>query len=137
MGMPIADRLEKQETLREWLCWQLSQTERTIRELKAQQTEELQRQEAARRELSWKVLPSRAPEGHPTLHRGNCPDAARMPSLLNRDEARMAFDQFPELDMHNVCAPWGSLGIDKPPARPGRSRAPKRGSGAGPGGDGL
>ncbi|MFG3041874.1 DUF6233 domain-containing protein [Streptomyces sp. NPDC048330] len=118
--MPIADRLAKQETLREWLRWQLDQTERTISELKTQQAENQRRQDVARRELSWKVLPSRAVEGHPTLHRGNCPDAARMPSLLNKEEVRLAFEEFPELEMHETCAPWGTLGIDKPPARPRR-----------------
>ncbi|MFE5301852.1 hypothetical protein [Streptomyces sp. NPDC056632] len=52
--MPIADRLEKQETLRDWLRWQLDQTERTIRDLRAQQEEE-RRREVARREFSWRV----------------------------------------------------------------------------------
>ncbi|MFG3041810.1 hypothetical protein ACGFYZ_33400 [Streptomyces sp. NPDC048330] len=69
MGMPIADRLQKRETLREWLRWQLDQTERTIRELKTQHAEEHRRQDVARRKLSWKVLPSRAVEGHPTCTR--------------------------------------------------------------------
>ncbi|MFF3775610.1 DUF6233 domain-containing protein [Streptomyces sp. NPDC002232] len=120
MEMPIADRLVKQETLRAWLQWQLDQTERTIRDLRAQQEEEQRRQEVARRELSWKVLPSRAAEGHPTLHRGNCPDAKRMPSLLTKEEVVIAFEEFPEMEMHQTCAPWGSLGIDKPPVRPAR-----------------
>ncbi|MGW6414878.1 DUF6233 domain-containing protein [Streptomyces sp. NPDC055055] len=120
--MPIADRLAKQETLREWLRWQLDQTERTIRELKTQHAEEQRRQDVARRELSWKVLPSRAVEGHPTLHRGNCPDTTRMPSLLSKEEVRLAFEEFPELEMHETCAPWGTLGIDKPPARPGEGK---------------
>ncbi|MFG3042245.1 hypothetical protein ACGFYZ_35650 [Streptomyces sp. NPDC048330] len=55
MPMPIGDRLAKQETLREWLRWQLDQTERTIRELKTQQAEEQRRQDVAQRELPWNV----------------------------------------------------------------------------------
>ncbi|MFF6844720.1 DUF6233 domain-containing protein [Streptomyces tanashiensis] len=120
--MPIADRLEKQETLRDWLRWQLDQTERTIRELKAQQEEERRRREVARREMSWKVVPGRAVEGHPVLHRGNCPDAKNVAGLLSMDEVRIAFEEFPEMEMHETCAPWGSLGIDKPPARQGGGR---------------
>ncbi|MFE0654723.1 DUF6233 domain-containing protein [Streptomyces sp. NPDC059534] len=119
MEMPIGERLEKLHTLRDWLEWQLGQTKQTIRTLEQQQAEEQRLREVARRESSWKVLPSRAVEGHPTLHRGNCPDAKNMPSLLSKEEVRLAFEEFPELEMHERCAPWGSLGIDKPPARPG------------------
>ncbi|MFD3571399.1 hypothetical protein [Streptomyces sp. NPDC058667] len=90
MEMPIADRLEKQRTLRDWLQWQLDQANRTIRALEAQQEEEKRRREVARREMSWKVLPSRAVEGHPTLHRGNCSIAKNMPSLLTKEEVRTA-----------------------------------------------
>ncbi|WP_241845792.1 DUF6233 domain-containing protein [Streptomyces sp. CB02261] len=121
MEMPIADRLEKQRTLRDWLRWQLDQADRTIRELEAQQEQERRRREVARREMSWKVLPSRAVEGHPVLHRGNCSIAKNMPSLLSKEEVRMTFEEFPGLEMCELCAPWGSLGIDKPPARQGRS----------------
>ncbi|MEE1813764.1 hypothetical protein PUR59_01740 [Streptomyces sp. SP18ES09] len=42
-----------------------------------------------------------------------------MPSLLMEEEVVIAFQGFPEMEMHETCAPWGSLGIDKPPPRPG------------------
>ncbi|MFE5301851.1 hypothetical protein [Streptomyces sp. NPDC056632] len=56
------------------------------------------------------------------LHRGNCPDAKSVAGLLSVDEVRIAFEEFPEMEMHEMCAPWGSLGIDKPPARKGGGR---------------
>ncbi|MFJ5829509.1 hypothetical protein [Streptomyces sp. NPDC093089] len=95
-------RRKQQETLRDWLRWLLDQTERTIRELKVQQAWEQRRQEVARREISWKPLPSRAVESHPALHRGNCPDGKNMTSLLT-EEVRIAFEQFPGLEMHERC----------------------------------
>jgi DNA-binding transcriptional MocR family regulator len=119
-GLSTSERLEKQRTLRDWLAYQLAQAERAIRALEAEEAEEKRRREVARREMSWKVVPSRAVEGYPSLHRGNCPNAKNMPSLLSRDEVKTAFEQFPELEMCDLCAPWGSLGIDKPtPRRPG------------------
>ncbi|MFF7780432.1 DUF6233 domain-containing protein [Streptomyces tanashiensis] len=117
MEMSITERLDKQRTLLEWLRYQVTSTERTIRNLEHQEAEEQRRREVARRELSWKVLPARAVQGHPVLHRGNCPDAKNVAGLLSRDEVRIAFEEFPELEMHDTCAPWGSLGIDKPPTR--------------------
>ncbi|MFD3729258.1 hypothetical protein [Streptomyces sp. NPDC058671] len=72
--------------------------------------------------MSWKVLPSRAVEGHPVLHRGNRTIAKNMPSLLSKAGVWTAFEEFPELGMCDRCTPWGSLGIDTPPVRPsGRS----------------
>ncbi|MFE9743029.1 hypothetical protein [Streptomyces sp. NPDC006477] len=41
-------------------------------------------------------------------------------SLLIKEEMRMAFEEFPRLEMCELCAPWGSLGPDKPPTRRGR-----------------
>ncbi|OKJ64250.1 DUF6233 domain-containing protein [Streptomyces sp. CB02261] len=70
--------------------------------------------------MSWKVLPSRAVEGHPVLHRRSCSIAKNMPSLLSKEDVRMTFEEFPGLEMCDLCAPWGSLGIDKPPAHQGR-----------------
>ena len=72
VGMPIAERLAKQRIQLEWLRYQVNATERTIRELQAQEAEEKRRREQARREMSWKLQPARAVEGHPVLHRGAC-----------------------------------------------------------------
>ncbi|WP_329126147.1 DUF6233 domain-containing protein [Streptomyces sp. NBC_01353] len=117
-GLSIAERLEKQRTLRDWLRWQLDQADRTIRQLEAEEKEQERRREVARAEMAWKVLPSRAAQGQPMLHRGGCHIDPRRTGLLSQEEAFVAIQQFPELEFCDICAPWGSLGIDKP-APPG------------------
>ena len=114
MGMPIAERLAKQRILRDWLAWQLAVTDRTIRDLQAQEAEERRRREQARREQSWKLQPARAVEGHPVLHRGACEVYPADYGFVNRDEVIIAVREFPELEMCDICRPWGLLGIDKP-----------------------
>lgn len=119
--LSISQRLEKQRTLRDWLSYQLQIADRTIRELEQQEREDRRRREVARRELSWKLQPARAVEGHPVLHRGSCSLFKGEVGLLNMEEVKIAFEEFPELELCDICAPWGSLGIDKPPPRqPGR-----------------
>ncbi|MFE0733939.1 hypothetical protein [Streptomyces sp. NPDC058855] len=70
--LEIAGRLEQHRTVVAWLRRALTQEERTIRELERQAEDERRRWEAARRERSWTVTASRATEGHPQLHQGNC-----------------------------------------------------------------
>ncbi|MGW7433347.1 DUF6233 domain-containing protein [Streptomyces sp. NPDC054861] len=115
--LSIPERLEKQRSLLEWLRWQLHQTEQTIWDLEAEEKEEARRREVARREMSWKIQPSRAVEGHPMLHRGACEIDRRQYGFISRDEVITAFEEFPEMELCDVCKPWGSLGIDKPPPR--------------------
>ncbi|MET9436931.1 DUF6233 domain-containing protein [Streptomyces sp. NPDC006551] len=117
MEMSIPERLEKQRAVLQWLEYQAAQTKRTIRELEAQEREEKRRREVARAEMMWKVLPSRAAEGQPMLHRGGCHVDPRQTGLLSRDEVVVAFQEFPALELCEICAPWGSLGIDKPAPR--------------------
>ncbi|QGZ53312.1 hypothetical protein GPZ77_34340 (plasmid) [Streptomyces sp. QHH-9511] len=112
--LPISQRLEKQRTLREWLQWQLNVADRTIRELEAEEREQQRRREVARAEMMWKLQPARAVEGHPMLHRGGCRMGKGM-GLLGKDEVITAFQEFPDLEMCEICNPWGSLGIDRPP----------------------
>ena len=114
MGMPIAERLAKQRVLLERLRYQVGTTERTIRDLEAQEAEERRRREQARREQSWKLQPARAVEGHPVLHRGACEVYPADYGFVNRDEVIIAVREFPELEMCDICRPWGLLGIDKP-----------------------
>ena len=33
---------------------------------------------------------------------------------LGRDEVVAAFEDTPDLEMCDICRPWGSLGVDKP-----------------------
>ena len=116
-GLTTSERLAKQRTLREWLAYQLAQADRAIRELEAQEAEERRRREVARREMSWKLQPARAVEGHPMLHRGACSIFNREIGYLNLEEVKVAFAEFPDLEMCSICNPWGSLGIEKPPPR--------------------
>ena len=122
MGMPIAARLEKKRTLLEWLRYQAAVTEREIRDLEHELAEDARRREVARREQAWVVSAPRTPEGHPVLHRGNCALRAKYGAgeLLDLDGVRGAAEEYPDLEMCDVCAPWGSLGIDKPSGRPAR-----------------
>ncbi|WP_241847571.1 DUF6233 domain-containing protein [Streptomyces sp. CB02009] len=123
MGMPIARRLEKKRTLLEWLRYQAAVTEREIHELESQDAEEKRRREVARRERAWVVSAPRSTEGHPVLHRGNCGLRARYGAgeLLDLAGVVGAVEEYPDLEMCEVCAPWGSLGIDKPADRPMRT----------------
>ncbi|MFJ5076616.1 hypothetical protein ACIP8Z_18690 [Streptomyces sp. NPDC088553] len=127
MGMPIARRLEKKRTLLEWLRYQAAVTEREIRELESQDAEEKRRREVARRERAWVVSAPRSTEGHPVLHRRNCGLRARCGAgeLLDLDGVMGAVEEHPDLRMCDVCAPWGSLGIDKPTDRPARPAEPE------------
>ncbi|MET9950135.1 DUF6233 domain-containing protein [Streptomyces sp. NPDC006339] len=116
-GLTISERLAKQRTLREWLAYQLAQADRAISELEAQEAEERRRRGVARREMSWKLQPARAVEGHPVLHRGNCSIFNGEIGYLNLEEVKIAFQEFPDLVQCTICNPWGSLGIDKPAPR--------------------
>ncbi|RSS57455.1 DUF6233 domain-containing protein [Streptomyces sp. WAC01280] len=118
--MEIAERLEKQKVLLAWLRYQVTQTERTVRDLERQEVEEKRRREVARLEMGWVVQASRAIEGHPMLHRGNCSLGARygVSELLDRDGVLAAAEEYPDLEMCDVCSPWGSLGIAKPTGGP-------------------
>ncbi|MFI9297555.1 DUF6233 domain-containing protein [Streptomyces gardneri] len=120
--MEIAERLEKQKVLLAWLRYQVTQTERTVRDLERQEAEEKRRREVARLEMGWVIQASRAIEGHPMLHRGNCSLGARhgVSELLDMEGVLGAVEEYPDLEMCDVCAPWGSLGITKPTDRPAR-----------------
>ncbi|MGW5003287.1 DUF6233 domain-containing protein [Streptomyces hydrogenans] len=118
MALSIAERLDKQRTLLEWLRYQVTVAERTIRDLEREEAEERRRREQARREMTWKLQPARAVQGHPMLHRGNCAQYTRELGLISRQEVVIAFQEFPDLEMCAICSPWGSLGIDKPDSRP-------------------
>ncbi|MFB7373991.1 DUF6233 domain-containing protein [Streptomyces sp. NPDC056222] len=116
MKMSIPERLEKQRVLLSWLEYQVHTTRETIRRLEKEQVEEERRREVAHREMRWKLQPARAVEGRPMLHRGNCGQYNRGGGLLDRDEVKVAVQQFPGLEWCDICKPWGSLDIDRPPA---------------------
>lgn len=109
MAMPIAVRLEKKRTLLEWLRYQAAVTEREIHELETQDAEEKRRREVARRGRAWVVSESRSTEGHPVLHLGNCGLRARYGAgeLLDLDGVRGVVEEYPDLEMCDVCAPRG------------------------------
>lgn len=119
-GLSISERLEKQRAVRAWLEYQLQQTIKAIRQLEADKKEEQRRRDVARREMSWKVMPSRAAEGQPMLHRGSCNIDPRQTGLLNQDELLIALREFPEMEMCEICNVFGSLaqfGFEKPAPR--------------------
>ena len=118
--LSISERLEKQRTLADWLRWQLDQTQRTIRELEAEEKEEKRRKDVARREMAWKIQPSRAVEGQPMLHRGGCGLYDRGGGILDANEVLIALREFPAIEMCDICNPMGSLaqfGIERPAPR--------------------
>ncbi|MEU9859135.1 DUF6233 domain-containing protein [Streptomyces sp. NPDC047974] len=121
MALSIAERIEKHRTLLVWLRHQVAVEERTIRDLEREEAEDQRRREQAHRETTWKLQPARAVQGHPMLHRGNCGQYTREFGLLSRDEVVIAFQEFPDLEMCAICAPWGSLGLDRPTPRPAGS----------------
>ncbi|MFI8293254.1 DUF6233 domain-containing protein [Streptomyces sp. NPDC085614] len=130
--LSISERLAKQRTLRDWLRWQLTQTDRTIRELEAEEKEEKRRRDVARAEMMWKIQPARAVEGEPMLHRGGC-GLYTGAGLLGAEEVVTALREFPGMTMCEICNPWGSLaglGIEKPPPRrlPGGGAVQGKGS---------
>jgi hypothetical protein len=118
--MSISERLEKQRTVLTWLEYQAAQTRKAIRQLEAEEKEEERRRAVARAEMSWKVLPSRAVEGQPMLHRGNCRVDPRQTGLLSSDEVFVALREFPAMEMCEICNVFSSLsqfGIEKPRPR--------------------
>ncbi|MEV8529394.1 DUF6233 domain-containing protein [Streptomyces sp. NPDC052000] len=72
------------------------------------------------RESRWAIQAPRADQGHPMLHRGGCSLGTQRGAgeLLDRDGVASATERYPDLEMCDVCAPWGSLGISKPRPRP-------------------
>ncbi|MEU2434509.1 DUF6233 domain-containing protein [Streptomyces sp. NPDC007861] len=116
MGLSPEERLEKHRTLRDWLVYQLRQEERIVKALEKELDEQRRRQEVARIEMSWKLQPNRAQPEQPMLHRGNCGLHKTAAGYINKAEAFIAIEEFPQLEMCHICAPWGSLGIERPGA---------------------
>ncbi|MEU7032757.1 DUF6233 domain-containing protein [Streptomyces sp. NPDC046237] len=124
--LSLSERIDKKRTLLEWLHWQVGQTQREIAQLEAEEKEQKRREAVAHAEMRWKILPSRAAEGQPMLHRGNCRIDDRQTGLLNAEELIAALREFPDVEMCDICNMWGSLsqfGIEKPRPRktPGRA----------------
>ncbi|WP_309050490.1 hypothetical protein [Streptomyces sp.] len=95
-----------------------------IRELEHQAEDEQRRRETARRERSWTVTASRAAEGHPVLHRGNRGLARHgYGDLLDAYGVRAAVEEYPDLEMCEVCRPVTALAPTNHPPAPGRTRS--------------
>lgn len=108
------------EGLRDWLRYQLRQTEHTLAQLQQEEAEDRRRLERERIETSWKLQPGRADAMEPMLHRGDCGLYRTQIGYLDKEHVTVALEEFPDLQMCEICTPWGSLGLDDPPAR-GRS----------------
>lgn len=109
-----AERLEKQRTLRDWLAFQLRQAEQAIEQLEREIAEDQRRREVARVEQSWKLQPGRGDKMQPMLHRGNCGLYKTELGYLDKAHVIIAIEEFPQLEMCDICKPWGLLGIPKP-----------------------
>ncbi|WP_093659556.1 DUF6233 domain-containing protein [Streptomyces wuyuanensis] len=113
-GRPRAERIVLLEGLRDWLAYQLRQTERTLAQLRAEEDEERRRLEAERIAGSWKLQPARVTGAQPMLHRADCRLYKTQLGYLDREHAAVALEEFPRLEMCQICAPWGSLGLPAP-----------------------
>ncbi|MFD4589035.1 DUF6233 domain-containing protein [Streptomyces sp. NPDC058434] len=114
-----AERIRMHEGLRDWLRYQLRQTERTLAQLQQEGEEDRRQRERERIETSWKLQPRRGDDALPMLHRGDCGLFRTQIGYLDKEHVTVALED-PRLEMCEICAPWGSLGLDGPSAR-GRS----------------
>lgn len=111
---PRAERIVLLEGLRDWLAYQLRQTERTLEQLKREEEEERRRLEEERIAGSWKLQPGRVDGAEPMLHRADCRLYKTQLGYLDRAHVDVALEEFPRLEMCQICAPWGSLGLPAP-----------------------
>lgn len=111
------ERLAMQRILREWLAYQLRLTDKMIRDLEHEVEQTRRRREAARIEMSWKLQPGRADRMEPMLHRGSCGLFKTEIGYMDREHVMIALEEFPRLEMCEICNPWGSLGIPQPSSR--------------------
>ncbi|MWA08707.1 DUF6233 domain-containing protein [Streptomyces sp. BA2] len=111
--LPLSERLEKHRTLVAWLEWQLNQERLKVRELEVQVEQDRKRRERARIEMSWKIQPKRAEDGHPILHRGGCTLYKTQMGYLDRTEAIIALtDDELKTECCEICKP--ETGLDLP-----------------------
>ncbi|MFF4746768.1 DUF6233 domain-containing protein [Streptomyces sp. NPDC001268] len=111
---PRAERIVLLEGLRDWLTYQLRQTERTLEQLKREEEEERRRLEAERIAQSWKLQPARVEGAEPMLHRADCRLYKVQLGYLDREHVTVALEEFPRLEMCAICAPWAALGLPAP-----------------------
>lgn len=115
--LETAGRLEQHRTVVAWLRWALAQEERTIRELERQAEDGRRRRETTLRERS------RAAEGHPVLHRGDRGLARQLRRPAGRRGREAAVEEYPDLEMCEVCRPVTALAPTNHPPAPGRTRS--------------
>lgn len=99
--------LDKNGALLEWLRWQVTQTERRVRELEIKEAQELARRERARAEMAWKIQPQRS-SSTALLHRGGCATYPDQVGLISREDAMVALAQ-PDIEPCDVCRPQTGL----------------------------
>ncbi|MEU6768494.1 DUF6233 domain-containing protein [Streptomyces sp. NPDC046853] len=107
------ERLAKNQAVLEWMEWQVSQQRAKVRTLQAEVEQEARRRERARIEMSWKIQPKRAEDGHPILHRGGCNLYKTQMGYLDRTEAIIALtDDALKTECCEICCP--ETGLDLP-----------------------
>ncbi|MFE6189144.1 DUF6233 domain-containing protein [Streptomyces sp. NPDC056465] len=103
----IISDLDKNRALRDWLRWQLGQTEQRVRELEIQEAQDRARRERARAEMSWKIQPQRS-SSTALLHRGGCATYPDQVGLISREDAMVALAE-PDIEPCGVCRPETGL----------------------------
>ncbi|MFE3326913.1 DUF6233 domain-containing protein [Streptomyces sp. NPDC059176] len=101
--MSEPSRLDKLRALRDWLAYQLRQTDAKISELEQQQAQA----------ASYKVE-AEIRTGHPlgaTVHRGDCTMAQRPTRPIAADEARLALAKDPAFTGCEFCRPGDGIGM--------------------------
>ncbi|MFD5428272.1 DUF6233 domain-containing protein [Streptomyces sp. NPDC127084] len=103
--LTAAERLLRQRALRDWLTYQLRQTEGAIRRLEAEEAEERRREEKTRTAQLWKLQPGRVSGMEPMLHRADCSLYKTQLGYLDHEHVLVALEEFPELEICSVCDP--------------------------------
>ncbi|MGW7087486.1 DUF6233 domain-containing protein [Streptomyces sp. NPDC054871] len=107
------ERLAKNRAVLEWMEWQVSQQRAKVRTLEAEIERDRKQRERARIEMSWKIQPKRAEDGHPILHRGGCALYKNEMGYLDRTEAIIALtDDELKIECCEICRP--ETGLDLP-----------------------
>ncbi|MFD5786742.1 DUF6233 domain-containing protein [Streptomyces sp. NPDC127037] len=111
--------LEKNRALAAWLEYQLKLTRERIRELAAQEDQQLRARQRARAEQAWALQPGRS-AAISLLHRGGCTlYKGSHNGYLDRHQALLALAE-PGVEPCQICRPQTGLTAPDGPPRDGQ-----------------